>query len=499
LSKTEKAETISEMEPLRVPNEEEITAAYGEGKDAVVQLFKDTIGLLVERLQKLEDQLAKNSRNSGKPPSSDGYDKPAPKSLRKRHRRKSGGQAGHRGETLKIVAHPDQVEIHAVQECTHCGTSLKQEKAIRYERRQVFDLPKVQIQVREHRAEIKDCPCCHQESRGTFPRGVSKAVQYGAEIKSQMVYLNTEQHIPLERTCDLLEEFYNHRPAEGTIVATCGEVAQAVEETNAAVKEHLVTHEPVGHFDETGMTVNGVLHWLHTASTSRLTCYAMHAKRGSVAMNEMDLLPRFQGRAVHDDLAAYFLYKLNHALCNAHHLRTLLFLLERYPQKWIEPLKNLLLKIKAKVEVAKAKTQTALSVRQRNYYTQAYDRLVAQGLRANPPPNQKNRKPGQRGRLKQSPARNLLLRLREHKEAVLAFMDDFNVPFDNNQAERDLRMMKVKQKVSGGFRSIGGAQNFCQIRSYLSTARKNGMKALASLRLAFAHQPFLPAFIAPLR
>lgn len=487
------------MEPIRLPSEEEITTAYEEGKEAVVQLFKDTIGLLVERLQKLEDQVAKNSRNSGKPPSSDGYDKPAPKSLRKRHRRKSGGQAGHRGETLKMVGHPDQIKVHSVQECKHCGASLEQQKASGYEKRQVFDLPKVQIQVTEHRAEIKDCPCCHKKSRGAFPSAVSKAVQYGTEIKSQMVYLNTEQHIPLERTCDLLEEFYNHRPSEGTIVAACVEGAQAVADTNAAVEEHLVAHEPVGHFDETGMTVNGVLHWLHTASTSRLTCYAMHAKRGSVAMNEIGILPRFQGRAVHDDLAAYFLYKLEHALCNAHHLRTLLFLLERYPQKWIEPLKNLLLKIKAKVEAAKAKMQTALSIRQRNYYTQAYDQLIAQGLRANPPPNPKNRKPGQRGRLKQSPARNLLLRLREHKEAALAFMADFNIPFDNNQAERDLRMMKVKQKVSGGFRSIGGAQNFCQIRSYLSTARKNGMKALASLRLAFDHQPFLPAFVAPLR
>jgi len=215
-------------------------------------------------------------------------------------------------------------------------------------------------------------------------------------------------------------------------------------------------------------------------------------------MNEINSLPRFQGRAVHDDLAAYFLYKLDHALCNAHHLRTLLFLLERYPQKWIKPLKDLLLKIKARVERAQEKMQTRLSTRQRNLFHQAYDQLIAQGLRANPPPSEKNRKAGQRGRLKQSPARNLLLRLQEHKEAVLALMNDFNVPFDNNQAERDLRMMKVKQKVSGGFRSTAGAQNFCQIRGYLSTARKNGVKALAALRLAFDNQPFLPAFVAPL-
>jgi transposase len=176
----------------------------------------------------------------------------------------------------------------------------------------------------------------------------------------------------------------------------------------------------------------------------------------------------------------------------------LLFLLERYPQKWIEPLKDLLLKIKTKVDTAKEKMQTTLSVRQRNLFSTAYDQLIAQGLRANPPPKENKRNPGQRGRLKQSPARNLLLRLRKHKEAVLAFMLDFNVPFDNNQAERDLRMMKVKQKVSGGFRSALGAQNFCQIRGYLSTARKNGVKALAALRLAFADTPFLPDFVTPL-
>lgn len=488
------------MSSFQLPNEDEIREAYRQGEAAVIALFQTTFLAIVERIQKLEDQLAKNSRNSGKPPSSDGYDreKLRPKSLRKRSRRKSGGQRGHPGETLKAVEKPDVIKVHHVHECQHCGQSLKRRKAVGYEKRQVFDLAKVQMKVTEHRAEIKTCSGCEKESRATFPREVSKAVQYGPEIKAQMVYLNTEQHLPLERTCDLLEEFYHHRLSEGTIVAACAEAAQKVEKSNQAVKEHLIEHERVAHFDETGMVISGVLHWLHTASTSRLTYYAMHPKRGSAALNEINILPRFKGRAMHDDLASYFQYEVAHALCNAHHLRCLLFLLERYPQKWVQDVIELLSKIKEKVEAVKRKAEMALSVRQTNAFSKAYDELVKKGLRVNPPPKKNSRKRGQRGRLKQSPARNLLLRLREHKAAVLAFMYDFNVPFDNNQAERDLRMMKVKQKVSGGFRSTAGAQNFCNIRGYLSTARKNSVKALAALRLAFIGTPFLPSFVAPL-
>jgi transposase len=488
------------MSSFQQPSDEEIREAHRQGEAAVIALFHTTFLAIVERIQKLEDQLAKNSRNSGKPPSSDGYNQgsPRPKSLRKRSRRKSGGQPGHPGETLKMVEQPDVVKVHRVRTCQHCGRSLKRRRAIGHEKRQVYDLPKAKMQVTEHRIEIKTCLCCGKETRATFPHEVSQAVQYGIEIKSQMAYLNSQQHIPLERTCDLLEEFYQHRPSEATIVAVCAEAAQKADRANEAVKVHLVEHECVVHFDETGMMVNGELHWLHTASTSRLTYYAMHPKRGSVALNEINILPRFQGRAVHDDFASYFQYEGDHALCNAHHLRTLLFLSERYPQKWVQQLIDLLSKIKEKVEAARRKAKTALSRRQANAFRKTYDRLMKSGLRANPPPKENSRKEGQRGRLKQSPARNLLLRLRDHKEAVLAFMDDFKVPFDNNQAERDLRMMKVKQKVSGGFRSILGAQNFCEIRSYLSTARKNGVKALEALRRAFLDTPFLPDFVAPL-
>ena len=361
------------MSALHLPSTEEINAAYDEGRDAVILLFQATMLVLAERIQKLEDQLAKNSRKSGKPPSSDGYDQPVPrpKSLRKRSGRKSGGQPGHPGETLKAVEKPDFIKVHRVQACQHCGQSLQRRKAIGHEKRQGLDLPKVQIQVTEHRAEIKTCSGCGKETCAPFPHAVSKAVQYGTDIQAQMVYRNTEQHLPLERTCDLLEAFYPHHLSEGRIVTACAEAAQKVEKSNEAVKEHLVEQVEVGHFDETGIMVNGVLNWLHTASTSRLTYYAMHPKRGSVALNEIHSLPRFKGRAVHDDLAAYFQYEVEQALCNAHPLRSLLFLLERYPQKWVQELIDRLSQIKEKVEAVKRKAETTLSVRPANTFSKA--------------------------------------------------------------------------------------------------------------------------------
>lgn len=485
------------MEPMRLPSEREIHAAYEEGKEAVLKLIQDTFARLAERIQKLEDQLAKNSRNSGKPPSSDGFDKPAPRSLRKRGRKRSGGQKGHVGYKLEMVKKPDHIKKYKVVECAHCQKSLKWQKAERIEKRQVFDLPKVKMEVTEHQAQVKRCSGCGNETRAEFPKGVNQAVQYGAEAKSQMVYLNHEQHIPLRRTCDVFEEFYGHRPAEGTIYAAGAEAAQIVTPVSEAIREHLTVWEAVIGSDETGMRINGKLYWLHVACTTFLTYYAYHQKRGKVAMDAIHILPHFKGRVVHDDLPSYFQYDFLHAVCNAHHLRVLLFLQERYPQKWIAPLVALLLKIKKKVETVQRKNQTELSERQKAAYFAQYEKLIQQGLRANPPPNTANRKPGQRGRLKQSPARNLLLRLKEHNAAVLAFMTDFKVPFDNNQSERDLRMMKVKQKVSGCFRSEEGAGFFCRIRTYLSTARKNGQMALHALRLAFIGNPYLPSFVSP--
>ena len=484
------------MEPLRIPNEAEVRMAFREGEEAVIKLFFETLGKLAEHIQDLEDQLAKNSRNSGKPPSSDGLSKPAPKSLRKRHRRKSGGQAGHVGYTLKPVEKPDRIQVHEVEHCHACHGSLKRVKAIRYEMRQVFDVPRVQMEVTEHQAEIKACPHCGEENRAAFPEGVSQPVQYGPEIKAQMVYFNQYQMLPLERTAEVFGTLYGHSLSEGTIVEATQEVSRQVSEVNNAIRQHLAEKEAVVHFDETGARAEGKLYWLHSASTEKLTCYAIHPKRGSLAMDAIGILPNLQGRALHDDWMSYFKYSIQHGLCNAHHLRRLKFLEERYPQKWVTAMADLLVAIKEAVEKAKAAARTRLTRKKLVAFESEYDRLIQRGLRLNRPPKRPEGQPIKRGRIKQNPAKNLLDEFKLHKEFVLAFMYDFKVPFDNNQAERDIRMMKVKQKISGCFRSVRGAEVFCQIRGYLSTARKNGQPILEVLRLAFAGTPYLPAFVA---
>jgi transposase len=486
------------MEPLRLPSEEEIGAAYEQGKEAVVTLFHKSLEQLLVRIQALEDQMAKNSRNSGKPPSSDGLNKPAPKSLRKRHRKKSGGQAGHIGYTLKSVEKPDHVNIHSVEHCKYCSGSLKRVKAIRYEKRQVFDVPRVQLEVTEHQAEIKECPQCGKENRAMFPEGVTQPVQYGSEIKAQMVYFNQYQMLPLERTTEVFGTLYGHSISEGIIVEATQEVSRQVSEVNSAIRQHMTENEAVVHFDETGARAEGKLYWLHSASTKKLTAYAIHPKRGSLAMDTIGILPNLQGRAIHDDWMSYFKYSIQHGLCNAHHLRRLKFLEERYPQKWVTAMADLLVAIQEAVEKAKAASRTCLTRKKLIAFESEYDRLVKQGLRLNRPPKRPEGQPVKRGRIKQSSAKNLLDEFKLHKEFVLAFMYDFKVPFDNNQAERDIRMMKVKQKISGCFRSLRGAEIFCQIRSYLSTARKNGQPILDVLRLAFAGTPYLPSFVATL-
>jgi transposase len=483
------------VEPIQIPTDEEIRMAHRLGEEAVIDLFHRTVGQLAARLQALEDRIAKNSRNSGKPPSSDGLSKPAPKSQRKRHGRKSGGQPGHEGHTLKAVAHPQQVRLHSVKQCGHCQASLEEVAASRVEKRQVFDLPPLKVEVTQHQAEVKRCPQCGEESKANFPDGVTQPVQYGPEIQALAVYLNQYQMIPLDRVSETFADVFGHRLAEGTVVEASQEVAQQVQPVNEAIQQHLTEREEVVHFDETGTHINGKLHWFHSASTARLTYYATHPNRGQQATEAIGILPNLKGRAMHDGWKSYFRYEAcPHALCNAHHLRELTFLQERYRQGWETGLIELLLEIKETVERVRTE-QPELSPEQLTAFERRYDQLIETGLLANPPPGQNETPSKKRGRKAKSPPRNLLERLQEHKLAVLAFMYDFKVPFDNNQAERDLRMMKVKMKVSGGFRSSQGATVFCSVRAYLSTARKNGQRMLEVLRMALAGNPYCPPFV----
>lgn len=484
---------------LYLPTEDEVRAAYRDGEEAVVEVFRRviiTVERLADRIQALEDQLAKNSSNSSKPPSSDGYLKPSPKSQRHRHKKKSGGQPGHPGNTLKAVSRPDRIEFHCAHRCRHCQASLEGAPLEGLEKRQVFDLPPVKLEVTEHQTEIKRCPRCGRCTKAEFPEGITQPVQYGPRFQAQMVYWNQYQMIPLERVCEMAEDLYGHRPSEGTVVSLCGETAESVRPVQEAIRIRLQRQEPVGHFDETGVRIEGKLGWMHSISTDRLTYYAVHAKRGKQATDAIGVLPAMKGIAMHDGWATYFRYAdIPHALCNGHHLRELTFLEERYPQKWVTEMKELLREIKRDVEKKKGKGET-LSERRSTEYERRYDDLIRKGMKANPiskPPEGEKRG---RGRVRQSPPRNLLRRLKDHKEAVLRFMRDHRVPFDNNQAERDIRMTKVKQKISGGFRSLEGAEEFCLIRGYISTARKNGQRVLETLRAAVDGKPYSPEFMA---
>lgn len=484
------------MEPLRIPTEAEIRAAYRESEDAVVQLFYETFGKIVERLQKLEDQVARNSGNSSKPPSSDGLKK-KPKSLRHKSGKKSGGQPGHAGYTLKAVSQPDHIEVHRVKRCRHCQVNLEQVAAQDCEKRQVFDVPPVKVEVTEHQAEIKTCPTCQRATVGEFPAGVRQPVQYGERLKAQMVYFHQYHYVSLERTAEIVTDLYGQTVSEGTIVEACAETARQVEPIYTAAKSELSDTTDTGHFDETGLRVEGKLWWLHVVCTTLLTYYVPHRKRGCAALDAIGIFPVFKGKAMHDGYRSYFQYKdVLNALCNAHHLRALIFARDQYQQTWAAEMIELLLEIKAAVEAAPPEQQN-LRPEQLTDFETRYDAILASGLRTCPVLEPAEPLPKKRGKPKQHPVKNLLDHLKLRKTETLAFMYDFKVPFDNNQAERDIRMVKLKQKMSGCFRSEAGAEVFCRIRSYISTARKNGQNVLDVLQMALTGSPFVPPILQP--
>ena len=476
--------------------EEEVAALRAESaeqREQIAMLLEQN-ALLVERVRELEARLAKDSHNSGKPPSSDGLKRQLPRtrSLRRVSGKRSGGQLGHPGETLALVAEPDVVAEHRPSVCATCQQVLDESAEVvgMVERRQVQDLPPVRLQVTEHRALRVRCPACQRLSDGAFPSEAPSRAQYGPRLRALAVYLVEQQLLPFERACEVLADVCGAPLSEGTLATWLQQSAEALAPVEEAIKAAL-SHAAVLHHDETGVRRAGTLAWAHVTCTDRLTHYAIHAKRGSAATEAIGILPTYTGVSVHDGWKPYQTYtRCRHALCNVHHLRELTYLEEQDDQTWASEMKALLREMKAATDAARDQGASHLPAHQRAALVARYETLLASGLAANPPPL---RRPRQRGRLKQSPGRNLLERLWLQQEQVLAFLDDLTIPFDNNQAERDVRMLKTQQKVSGCFRSEAGAEAFARIRGYLSTLRKQGVGLLDALRALFTGAPLYPA------
>lgn len=493
---------------LTMLTRDDVLALYATGPEAVVALIEQMQGALVvlnARVQELEARLAKDSHNSSKPPSSDGLAR-KPKSLRPakgQSGRNSGGQPGHPGRNLRWVPQPDQVIFHGPTACSGCGAEFSEapdgslpdgsldEAACGVSPRQVHDLPPQRLLVTEHRALCRVCPHCRKINQGTFPDTVPQSVQYGPRLQALCVYLQQYQLLPLARTQQLLGDLFDCSLSQGTLftmVKRCHERLEAVE---IAIHNALIA-APVAHFDETGLRQEGRLHWLHSSSTRFLTHYASHAKRGRVALDTHALLPNFKGIAVHDAFVSYFGYSAcSHALCNAHLLRELIALHEA-GQEWAGDMAALLREIHHAVKSAQAANHARLTPKRERAFTLRYQMLVERGLAVNPLPAPS----GKRGRTPQSAARNLLNRLKRYQSEVLKFLTNFAVPFDNNLAERDLRMIKVRQKVSGCFRSANGTAMFCRIRGYISTLRKQGCALLHALQSLFEGNTFWPPTLA---
>ena len=465
-----------------------------EGQHAQIDTLAHQVSQLQERIKELEAQLGQNSRNSSKPPSSDKA-RWRQKRQRPKSDRPSGGQKGHPGHHLALSERPDQVHELPPEQCTACGNSLADAQSVGEERRQVFELPPLALEVTEYRAQTKRCPQCSQNSSGQFPAQVSDTVQYGPKVAALVSYLHSYQLLPQKRTGELFEHLFGHRLSDGTVNNMRDRCAEGLVEFEHQVKE-AVGAAPVVNFDETGFYVNTKRYWLHSASTPKLTYYAWHPKRGKQAMDEIGILPDFEGVAVHDAYSSYFVYECEHSLCNAHLIRDLTAVVESDPeqQEWAEKMRRLMGQIKACLERSRKdvrdETQKGggLTLAQLGEFEARYDELLTAGERANPPP-QKPSKP-KRGSVKKTKAQNLLARLRKYHTETLRFMYDFRVPFDNNLAERDIRMLKVQQKISGCFRSKGGATSFCRVRSYISTVRKQGIDVLQALEGVFTGHPF---------
>jgi transposase-like protein len=444
-----------------------------------------TFELQVE-VRRLRDAAAQNSRNSSRPPSTDRPEQPKPKSLRKRSGRKPGGQPGHPGRTLPFSDTPQHIRIHPLLEC-ECGEDLSQEPAVDFQRRQVFDLPSLELECTEHRAEIKECPCCHRTGVAAFPADSQAPVQYGKNFRALLAYLYDAQQGASRRIREMGAEMFGYPVSEATLQAARQEQYQALESFENRLAQILL-QEPILHADETSVPINKIKHWLHVLCTPLLTFFAIHLNRGKEAIEAIGIVPRFTGWLMHDFLSSYLSFEnCMHTFCKSHLLRELVFLFEQHQQRWAKALYDLFLKLLQCVKDRKAR-DAPLTEKQYALWRRQYRNILRAGRRANP------RTPAQRANphSKQSKAQNLLDRLEGYDDCILAFLWALELPFTNNEAERAFRMMKVRLKISGCFRTLEGARRHARIRSYISTLRKHRLPVLHYLRLALDGRPFLP-------
>jgi len=437
------------------------------------QRLREENQALKELVAQLEKRLGKNSQNSSKPPSTDGLKKPPrTTSLREKSDKKNGGQVGHFGKTLEKVSKPDHVIKHPSPSCcNNCGCSREGALKVSTIVRQVFDVPKPKIEVTQHQVEVFECKQCGEKIQGTFPKGVNAPQQYGMRIRAMASYLSNQHFIPEQRLSQLLSDLFDCSMSEKTLANINQQVAQLAMPLVTQIKEKIET-ATVKHLDETGMRIKGKNHWLHVVSTEEETWYRVSQKRKNI-----DELSRLKGVVIHDHFASYYqLEGVKHGLCNAHHLRELKALMEIEKESWANSMSKLLLVGNKYKHSYEGKIPLVIV----NRLEKVYDSIVDRGLKYHESLPEIST-PSNRGRKKRRTGHNLLIRLSKYKEDVLRFLREEKVPFTNNQAERDIRMMKCKQKISGSFRTMEGGQNFALIRSVISTARKQGMNILETL------------------
>lgn len=448
---------------------------------------QESIANLQAEVARLHGIAAKNSQNSHRPPSKDDPNRPKKtRSQRKKSKRRAGGQKGHKGSTLSQVENPDAKIMHLPASCENCSSPLRGVASSLVQSRQVFDVPTMKIHVTQHEQRQCLCPGCGKINVGQFPAYLPVGLtSYGENLQALVTYLSVYQLLPYERMAELIEDLLGHRISVGTLCNMTKRSYSACEDMSEDIKATIIKAS-VAHFDETGCRVEGDRDWLHVASTATETHYEVHEKRGQEAMDAIGILPAFKGRAVHDHWKAYFAYEnCDHGLCNSHHIRELAYFAEEDGITWAQDMLDHLVTIKDSVDRAKAKGVQALDPRLLGRLENRYDEIIqagryscAQRKRRSMLPSAP---PGKRGRKKQEPIKNLLDRLEEHRSEVLISMHDFSVPWDNNLGERDIRMAKVKEKISGCYRSEMGAKIFCRIRGCISTARKHGRHVLAAL------------------